>query len=307
MVNSPLFMNLSLRIKAALVVVILLWASAFVGIRAGLESYSPGGLALLRFIIASFTIYLIYVRQKKRTPMEWQDRLLALFTGAIGIGIYNIALNYGELVVSSGMASFIVSQSPVVTTVLAVLFLRERVTIYSVAGMIISGLGVGLIVSGSDNQMNYYLGILYVLVATLVGSLYSILQKSLSKKYSAIDLTTYAIWGGTLMLLVFIPDMLQDLQQASVSSTMTVIYLGIFPAALAYLGWSYILSQIPASQAVSFLYFAPIAATLIGWLWLGEVPPLLAFVGGLISLLGVWMVNQTFSKKSQVTVEVVQK
>lgn len=295
--------NLSIpfKTKLALVAVILFWASAFVGIRAGLLGYSPGGLALLRFVIASIVMYFIYLRRKERAPIQFQDLLLALFTGAIGIGLYNIALNYGELVVSSSMASFIVSQSPVVTTILAFLFLRERVTGYTVLGMMISGIGVALICVSSDSKFDFYIGIVFVMISTVVGSLYSILQKSLLQKHNAIDLTAYAIWGGTLILLIFIPDLIHDIKHASIATTLTVVYLGIFPAALTYLAWNYVLSVIPASRAVSFLYCLPIVATFIGWLWLGEVPAVLAFVGGLIALLGVWLVNHSFKIKPVLT------
>lgn len=286
------------KIKLAILLVILLWSSAYVGIRVGLESYSPGGLALLRFLIASVTIFFIYSRRVKRSPIQWRDLFLALMTGAIGIGIYNITLNYGELVVSAGMASFIISQSPVITTILAVIFFRERITLYSIVGMMVSILGVGLIAAGRDSEFNFYVGIVYVLIAMFVGGLYSVLQKSLLQKYNVIDIAAYAIWGGTLILLMFIPDLYQDIQFASLSATLTVVYLGVFPAALAYLAWGFILSQIPASRAVSFLYFCPLVATLIEWIWLDEVPTLTAFAGGIIALLGVWLVNQAFSKKA---------
>ena len=291
------------KTKLAILFVVIAWSSAYVGIRAGLESYSPGGLALLRFIIASVAIYFIYSRRVKRTNIKWQDLLLALLTGAIGIGIYNIALNNGELVVSAGMASFIISQSPVITTVLAVIFLKERVTLYGMIGMLISIFGVGLIALSKMEQFDFYIGIVFVLIATIVGGLYSILQKPLLQKYHAIDIAAYAIWGGALTLLVFIPDLLQDIQHASLPATLTVVYLGLIPAALAYLAWCYILSQIPASRAVSFLYFCPLVATFIEWIWLDEVPTLMALAGGLIALTGVWLINQAFILKSPLLVD----
>ena len=290
------------RIQLAMLFVVLIWGSAYVGIRASLESYSPGGLALLRFLVASLTIYFIFIKREQKKPIVGKDLILAIATGAIGIGIYNISLNYGELIVPAGMAAFIVSQSPVITTVLALFFLQERITWYGALGMLISVVGVGLIALSRMDELNFYVGIFYVLIAALVGGLYSILQKKLLKKeHQAIDLVAYAIWGGTFVLLIFTPDLVRDVREASFTATLTVIYLGVFPATLAYLAWGYILQEIPASRAVSFLYFTPLAATLVEWIWLGEKPTLLEFFGGMVALLGVWLVNQTFSKKNIVT------
>lgn len=288
---------ISFKTKLAIFIVILFWASAFVAIRAGLQTFTPGGLALQRFIVASIIMYIVYMKYGKKQRISLIDFIFSLFAGAVGIGLYNIALNYGELVVSAGMASFIVSQSPVITTILACLFLRERMTFFGVLGMLISAFGVMLIAISNNDEFDFYLGIVFVLLATFVGSLYSIMQKSLLRKYNAIDLAAYAIWGGTLLLLIFTPNLKQDLQQFTLASAATVLYLGIFPAAVAYLAWNYVLSQIPASRAVSFLYFSPIVATVIGWIWLGEIPTVLGLTGGFIALIGVWMVNHSFSYK----------
>lgn len=90
--------------------------------------------------------------------------------------------------------------------------------------------------------------------------------------------------------------MQQDWQQASWTATLVIVYLGIFPASIGYIAWSYALARIPASRAVSFLYFMPFVATLLGWLWLSEVPKLLSVFGGVVAIFGVWLVNQSYAK-----------
>jgi drug/metabolite transporter (DMT)-like permease len=291
-------MNLSFKTKFALLAAVIVWASAFVGIRAGLQDFSPGGLALIRYLIASFIMFFIYIKRKDRRPFNYYHLILALSAGVIGIGIYNITLNYGELVVPSGMASFIISQSPIITVSFAVFILGERIDKFGMLGMLISGIGVAMIAFSDVQNFDFYLGIFYIIIATIVGSLYSIFQKSLLKKYDVIELTTYAIWGGTLILLFFTKDLINDLSHSSLHGLSIAIYLGIFPTVLGYLAWNYALSQTSASRAVSFLYFTPVVATLIGWIWLKEIPVMLAFIGGMIALFGVYLVNQSFKKRS---------
>lgn len=285
-----------IRTRAALAIAIILWASAFVGIRIALEGYSPGGLALFRFLIASVCMGFIYCRRPQREKFSRKDFHLLLIFGALGLGCYNVFLNYAEVSVSAGIASFIISQSPLITMLCAVIFLGESFNIVALLGTLISISGVALITLGQHNELKFDSGMIFILLATLVNGLYSVFQKYFLKKYHAVDVTIYIIWGGTLALMIYTPALWQEIKVAPLNSTLAIIYLGIFPAAIAYLAWSYALAAIPVSKCVSFLYFMPVLATLLGWLCLGEVPGWLSLAGGLVALFGVWIANKAFAK-----------
>lgn len=280
--------NISFKTKFFLVFSILLWASAFVGIRAGLEEFTPGSLALLRYLVASVCMMVAYFCTVKESSISPRDACLLLLVGAIGIGLYNYALNNGERFIPSATAGFITSQSPLITMSLSIVFLRETINRYVVIGVLLSILGVALIAAGEMQHLSWHVGLLYILLATIAGGLYHTLQKPFLKKYPIITATTYVIWGGTLALLVFTPDLQHEFRIASWHAIAIVVYLGIFPAAVGYLAWSYVLARMPASMASNYLYMMPLVTTLFGWAYLNEMPTLVNIAGGLLALVGVW-------------------
>lgn len=274
----------------AIGITVCCWASAFVGIRVGLHGYSPTHLALLRYLIASLVLAL--VAAVKRMPLpRWRDVPGLALTGVIGIALYNIALNTGEVSVSAGISSFLVNVNPIITAGLSMVLLKERLRVWGWGGILVCVLGVSLIFLSTNEEIHFSLGALIILGAALVQSLYIVWQKPYLARYSALQCTTYAIWTGTIVLLVFSPGLATSVRTASWSETLAVVYLGVLPAALGYVSWAYALARIPATQAASFLYLVPAVTLVIAWFWLGEWPMWLALSGGVIAIVGVIVVN----------------
>ena len=288
------------RIWLAIAALLLLWASAFAGIRAGMrlspsgavgaDGYGPGELALLRFGTASAVLALYALAKRMRLPQPSELPLIAL-TGFLGISVYHVALNFGEVTVQAGAASLLISAAPVFTALLSVAVLKERLTGLGGLGILLAVAGVALIALSGGRGLHFTPGALLILLAATVAAVYSILSKKLLRRHAALEFTCYSIWAGTLPLLVFLPGLLRRLPVAAPPATLAVVYLGIFPAAIAYLLWNYALARMPASLLSSFLYLSPVLASLIAWIWLGEVPALLTIVGGAIAILGVVLVQ----------------
>ncbi|WLT32107.1 DMT family transporter [Geothrix sp. PMB-07] len=288
------------RTWLAIAGVLLLWASAFAGIRAGLrlsstgtpgaDGYGPGELALLRFGTASIALGIFAMATRMRLP-ERADLPRIGLAGFLGISVYHVALNFGEVTVNAGAASMLISAGPVFTALLSALFLNERLTRLGWSGIFLAFVGVSLIALSGGKGLRFTPGALLILLSAAVAAIYSILSKQSLRRYRAIEFTCYSIWAGTLPMLVFLPGLLHRAPTAAPAATFAVMYLGIFPAAIAYVLWNYALSRMPASLLSSFLYLSPVIACFIAWVWLGEVPAFLTLVGGAIAILGVILVQ----------------
>ena len=287
-----------LSIQLCLWITVILWSSSLVGIRIGLHGYTPGALALLRYLTASLCLLILYFQLPTRHVPSRRDLAYLIFIGTAGIGIYNIVLNYGETVVPAGIAGFVIGLMPVFTMIFA-FSVKERVPIKCWLGVLISFGGLFLIAYGERNGLKYNIGLLYILFAAVLGSYYAAVQKTLFSRYHPLELVILTIWGGTLIMLIYLPDLIRELPAAPWQSTAAAVYLGIFPAAVAYALWNFALTQSTAGRASGYLYAMPLLATVLGMIILEEYPKPLELTGGLITLLGALTIGYFYKRASK--------
>jgi drug/metabolite transporter (DMT)-like permease len=272
-----------------LLVMVTLWASAFPAISVALKHYSPEHIALLRYGVASVVLAAVAVLGRWKLPAR-RDWVAIIAMGFLGFTVYNIALNKGQTHTSAGVASFIVNTAPVFMVIFATLFLRERLRPFGWLGIAVSFCGVALLALAKDAQHGLKLnpGAALILLAAVC---YTILQKPYSHRYRPLVLVSCCIWAGTVFMLPFFGGLASEMQRAPLSTTLIVVYMGLFPTAIAYAIWAHVLSKIPASRAASFIYLVPVVATTMSHFWLGEVLASRALLGGVLALLGVVVVN----------------
>jgi drug/metabolite transporter (DMT)-like permease len=288
--NQP---SVTPRLVFILLTLAMLWGSAFVGIKFGLESLSPGHLTLLRQLVASLCFVPFLLLTKRKLFPKWRDVPFFLLLGLLGYTIYHTALNYGEINVSAGTASLIIATAPAFTAIFATFFLSERLAMFGWLGIVLSFAGVALIVLGDNPELGFNLYALLILLSAIVTALYQTLQRPLFKTYSAVEVTAFATWAGTIPLVVFLPGFAPELSSATASSLWAGLYLGIFPSAIAYSLLAYAISKLPVTLVASYLYTVPVFGLLFSWLLLGEIPSWLTVLGGLVALGGIILVNQS--------------
>ena len=205
------------RLSIAVVAAVFFAASAFPGISVGLEGYSPGHLALLRFLVASFGLAIYAVFSGMRPPAA-RDLPAVALAGFLAFSAYNVLLGYGQTSVPAGTASLLIASIPAFTAIWAVAFLEERLGVRGWAGIVVSFLGVTLISFGKGEGFGADPGALLVLLAALSASGYFAMQKPYLQRYGAFEFTSYAIWAGTLLLLPFSPGLLEQARKAHVGA-----------------------------------------------------------------------------------------
>lgn len=276
----------------ALTMTVLLWGTSFVAIRQSMHDFSPGGLALLRYIIASIAVIPVYFWLPTRIKPNLKDWPVLFILGMLGIGIYNILLNIGETTTSAAIASFMISQGPVATIILAVIFLHERLTKLSWLGMFVSVCGILLISHGETKALGHFNhGIFYLVGAILCAAVYSILQKPLLKRFHPLEITAWSIWFGTLTLAFYIPSLWQQVQGQVVVNFFWPAFLGIGSGVIGYACLAYGFKHFSASKAISFLFAMPFVSIIMGWIVLDEMPTFLPLLGGVMAMSGAFMVR----------------
>lgn len=219
------------------------------------------------------------------TRREWVSLVVI---GVLWFGLYNLALNAGERRVDAGTAAMLIQLAPVLVAVMAAVFLKERATPALGIGLVVAFAGVVLIATSTSGDASRDLrGVGLCLVAAAAYAVSLVVQKSLVARISAIQITWVACAVGTVTCLPFLGRLLSDVSQASTADIGWVVYLGLFPTAIAFSTYAFALSHMSAGNLSVTTYLVPPITVLMSWAVLSESPPLMAYVGGALCLLGV--------------------
>jgi drug/metabolite transporter (DMT)-like permease len=292
------------RFVLMMVVTIIVWAFAFPFIKIGLEELSFINLTIMRFLVVDIVLIGILLLQPKRFSKPHKKDILPIFLlGFFGVIVYHFGLNYGEQYVSPGAASLIIATIPVLVVILAFIFLDEKITIKKLMGIIIALCGV-LVISiwgktDASIEINYIFGALGVLIAAVMGALYTVAGKKMLNRYSGLSLTIYVILLGSLGLIPFISrSLFEEAVAMSFNGWFAVIFLGIFSTVIGYTIWYMALRVKTTSEVSVYLYAIPVLSTIISYFLFDDKITLFFVLGGTLVMVGLILVNMKNKKKS---------
>ncbi|MEJ7650041.1 MAG: DMT family transporter [Nakamurella sp.] len=271
---------------AAVAAVLLMWASAFVAIRGIGTSFSPGPLALGRMLVGGLVLAGFAVRARRPLPRGRALAMVAAY-GLLWFAGYNVLLNAAERHLDAGTAAMLVNVAPILVAVGAGVFLREGFPRQLLAGIGIAFIGVVLIAFGGSGGHSDGFGILLGLVTAVLYAAGVLTQKVALKTVDALTATWVGCAIGALALLGWLPALIREWSAAGTTPVLSLIYLGVFPTAIAFSLWAYALQRSDAGALTSSTLAVPAIVVLASWLVLGEVPTIWAIVGGAVALTGV--------------------
>lgn len=267
-------------------VTIVFWSMAYVLSRVAVGYLSSSSLGLLRCMTATIVL-LPAVRIRKMVLPAGKDLKWFAASGVTGFFFYMLFFNTGCKFVTASASSMVIAVVPVLTALFAQVLQGESLngvqwlaTGFEFAGVVI--------LSFTKGPVTMNPGILWTLLAAVSLAGYNLLQKKLTKSYTALQSAAYSIFAGTFLLMLFLPGTIQEICTAPFLIILAVLLMGVFSSAAAYGSWAAAIARAVKTSSVSnYMFVTPFLTTLLGYLFLGEKPDAASLIGGLVILSGM--------------------
>ena len=279
-----------MSVPLAYIGVIIIWSTTPLAIKwSGVDSGFLFGVTARMLIGLLFSSALIMLLSKRRLPWDQHARKTYLVAG---IAIYGAMLSvyWGSQYISSGFISVIFGLNPIVTGIMAALWLNERsLTPAKLVGVVLGVVGLFVIFSqGIQLGGHAAIGIAAVCLSVLLHSWSSVWFKKLKHNLTALEITH----GG---LLVSVPLYLltwfilqgtwpESFSQRGLGS---IVYLGIFGSVLGFVLFFYILKHVDVSRVSLITLVTPVVALFLGYALNNEILNAGIWIGTGLIMLGM--------------------
>lgn len=265
---------------------VVLWSSAYVFTKVALASFTPATLAFLRCAVAALALLCVAARRAKGScrARDWPVFLLSV---VLGFSLYLWLFNTGQAGLTAATSCVLISTAPLITAVMAAALLHERLRPSGWLALALAFAGV-LILMLWDGTLSLNDGIFWSLGAAVCISGYNLLQRRHAGRCGTLTLTAWSFACAALTLSPFAPEAVRRFCLAPWTHCCAVVFLGLFPSALAYLLWVKALSLAKsAGAAAAYMFLTPLFSLLLGYAVLAEVPGPGTFAGGAVILAGL--------------------
>ncbi len=277
-------------------IVITCWGCTFVNTKfLLLGGLMPHEIFVLRFLLAYICICIISPRQLFCHSLK--DEAMMLLLGITGGSLYFLAENESVKLSYVNNVSFIVCTAPLLTTCLAIAFLkRVHATPRLIAGSLMAVCGVAIVIFNGHFVLHLNpLGDFLALVAASSWAIYSMLMKWATQRYNSVFITRKVFFYGLVTILPVFAIHPWDYPLARMAQPviwMNVLFLGIIASFACYALWTWAIGRIGALTTSNYVYLNPIATVVVSAIFLNEPMTAMAFIGSALILLGVYIANK---------------
>ncbi len=278
------------------------WGCTFVAYKIANISLEPLAIVFIRLMISIPFLFLFAWLSGRMMKIRKEDFKLIILLAIAEPFVYFIGEAFGLSLVSSTMGAIIISTIPLFMPIAAYLFLRERLSLTNIIGLIISFGGVIMVVLASEGKFSGNIkGILLMFFAVLSAVAYTIFAKKLIHRYNGIIITA---WQSTLGAIMFLPLFLIfevdriDITSISPDSFWSVLYLAIFGSGLCFILFTYGLRELGASKANVFANLIPVVTAILSFFLLKEAMPLVKILGIVVVLVGLFLTQMSSFKRA---------
>lgn len=277
-----------------LFLVCLIWGATPAFGKLTVEAFSPLLITSMRFgCIALILFTWMFITKDRKGFRPSKDVLIVMMAmGFMGMLVHNGLLFLGLNYTTATNTALIESIGPTVTTVLAFLFLGERLNRYGWLGIFISCIGALTIVcKGSISvllNLSFNIGDVLILVCEMAWSCYVVISWRVNGKIGTIALTAWSgLFGALMCFVVGLFSGSLHFYEVTNTSLFAFSFLVIFSGVIAFVGWNYGVQHVGASKAGVFIYLVPLTGGFVGVLALGEDISIAQLVGAVLILGGV--------------------
>lgn len=269
-----------------------LWASSFIALKLAFRGFHPMQVIFGRMFIASLC-FVVFIPSFRHLNWRRRDFKYLLIMAACEPCLYFLFEAKALELTSASQAGMITAMLPLLIAILAWAFLKEQLSVSTLAGFCLAILGacwLGLAGETNHNAPNPLLGNFFEFLAMVCAAGYTVSLKHLTSNYPPLFLTAFQAFAGSMFFFPFL--LLPDVgfpDQWSTVPLLAIIYLGTFITFGAYGCYNFSVSRIPASQAAGFVNLIPVFSVLLGMVILGEsLNTTQWFACGLV-FSGVWL------------------
>lgn len=277
----------------------LLWSGNFIISRAVNKDIGPVSLAFYRWLTASIIIapfaFKKFNEEKKVVIANYR---YLIFVSLTGIALFNTFVYVaGHYTSAINMALIGTTSSPIFATIMAVVFLKEKLSRYRVIGMVVCISGILMLISnGSWSKLaafHFSKGDLWILAGAFAFAIYNVLVRKKPTTISAINFLFIIFTIGTLMLFPFYLRELFFEAPTNWNPILigSIVYLGLGTSAIAFLCWNLAIQKLGAGRTVLFGNLIPVFSIIEAVILLGEKMTSAHIISGIIVVSGLAIAN----------------